>query len=73
MTHAILAALGLATTVALPAAAEGIKVGMLLPYSGVYASLANDIDAGFALGLATFNTDAATRHPGAPQGSVPTN
>ncbi|MBV2361484.1 ABC transporter substrate-binding protein [Thalassococcus sp. CAU 1522] len=58
MKRAILAALGLATTLALPATAEDIKVGLLLPYSGVYAALGNDIDAGFELGLKHFGSDA---------------
>jgi branched-chain amino acid transport system substrate-binding protein len=54
MTRTILAALGLATGLAMPAAAEDIRVGLLLPYSGVYAALGQDIDAGFVLGLAQF-------------------
>lgn len=54
MKRSILAALGLATSLALPAAAEDIKVGLLLPFSGVYASLGNEIEAGFNLGLAEF-------------------
>lgn len=60
MKHSILAALGLATSIALPASAEDVKVGLLLPFSGVYASLGNDIEAGFALGLEQFGgeTDA---------------
>jgi len=33
------------------AAAEGQKVGLLLPYAGVYAALGNEIDAGFMLAL----------------------
>lgn len=33
---------------------EEIKVGLLLPYSGDYASLGNEIEAGFRLGLETF-------------------
>ncbi|MBS0122512.1 ABC transporter substrate-binding protein [Thetidibacter halocola] len=57
MKRAILAALGLATSLAMPATAEDIKVGLLLPYSGVYAALGNDIDAGFALGLETFGAE----------------
>lgn len=59
MKRTILAALGLATSLALPATAEDIKVGLLLPYSGVYAALGNDIDAGFELGLKHFGADAA--------------
>lgn len=57
MKRAILAALGFATSLALPAAAEDIKVGLLLPYSGVYAALGNDIDAGFELGLKQFGAE----------------
>lgn len=55
MKRAFLAALGLATGLALPAAAQEIKVGLLLPYSGVYAALGNDIEAGFNLGLEHFS------------------
>tara|TARA_R100000935_G_scaffold54244_1_gene82854 strand:+ start:6678 stop:7850 length:1173 start_codon:yes stop_codon:yes gene_type:complete len=44
---------GLATT----ASAEEIKVGLLLPYSGVYAALGNDIEAGFRLGLETYGSE----------------
>jgi branched-chain amino acid transport system substrate-binding protein len=53
--------MGLATTIlAHTATAEEISVGLLLPYSGVYAALGNEIDAGFQLGLETFGgeTDA---------------
>ena len=35
MKRTILAALGLVTGLAVPAAAEDFKVGMLLPFSGV--------------------------------------
>ncbi|WP_341236183.1 ABC transporter substrate-binding protein [uncultured Sulfitobacter sp.] len=55
MKRSILAAIGLATSLALPAAADDIKVGLLLPFSGVYASLGNEIEAGFNLGLAEFS------------------
>ena len=58
MKRAFLAAFGLATGLAMPASAEDIKVGLLLPYSGVYAALGNDIEAGFALGLEHFGKDA---------------
>lgn len=57
MKRAILAALGLATSFALPAAAEDIKVGLLLPFSGVYASLGNEIETGFNLGLKEFGAE----------------
>lgn len=57
MKRATLAALGLATTLAAPAAAEDIKVGLLLPYSGVYAALGNDIEAGFNLAIKQFGAE----------------
>ncbi len=59
MKRATLAALGLATGLALPAAAEDIKVGLLLPYSGVYAALGNDIEAGFNLGIEHFGGETS--------------
>ncbi|GAA6189757.1 ABC transporter substrate-binding protein [Litorivita sp. NS0012-18] len=58
MKRTILAALGFATSFALPAvAAEDIKVGLLLPFSGVYASLGNEIETGFNLGLRQFGSE----------------
>lgn len=39
------------------AAADEIEVGVLLPFSGVYASVGNEIEAGFSLGLSTFASD----------------
>ncbi|KIC33583.1 ABC transporter substrate-binding protein [Leisingera sp. ANG-S5] len=61
MKRAILAALGLATCLAVPAAAEeDIKVGLLLPFSGVYAALGNDIEAGFTVALEQFGSEAGT-------------
>ncbi|OWY10469.1 ABC transporter [Thioclava sp. F42-5] len=54
MKHIVMAAAGLATGFALPAVAEDIKVGLMLPYSGTYASLGNEIEAGFRLGLETY-------------------
>ncbi|MBB94913.1 MAG: ABC transporter [Rhodobacteraceae bacterium] len=57
MKRIVMAAAGLATSFALPALAEDIKVGLMLPYSGTYASLGNDIEAGFRLGLDTYGAD----------------
>ena len=34
-----------------PASADEVKIGLLLPYSGVYAALGQEIDDGFALAL----------------------
>lgn len=45
---------------ALQVAAEDVKVGLLLPYSGVYAALGNDIEAGFRLGLKTYGPEGTT-------------
>lgn len=54
-------ALALATTFLVqPAAAEDITVGLLLPYSGVYAALGNEIEAGFRLGIETFGAGSGT-------------
>lgn len=46
-----LACASLAVALSAPAAAQDYKVGMLLPYSGVYAALGKDIDEGFMLAL----------------------
>ncbi|MEW5420532.1 ABC transporter substrate-binding protein [Amorphus sp. 3PC139-8] len=46
-----LACASLTLAIAAPAAAQDYKVGMLLPYSGVYAALGKDIDEGFVLAL----------------------
>lgn len=59
MKRATLAALGLATSLAMPAMAEDIKVGLLLPYSGVFAALGSDIETGFNLGLEHFGGDTS--------------
>lgn len=37
-----------------PAMAKPVKIGVLLPYSGVYAALAEDIDNGFDLAIEQF-------------------
>jgi branched-chain amino acid transport system substrate-binding protein len=54
------ALVGLVTSTVLSTAAlaEDIKVGILLPYSGVFAALAQDIDDAFVLGLETFGAEA---------------
>lgn len=57
MKSATAATLAVVTSLAMPAAAESVDVGVLLPYSGVYAALGNEIDAGFTLGLETFAAD----------------
>lgn len=57
MKRATLATLAAATTLALPAAADTVDIGILLPFSGVYAALGNEIEAGFALGLETYGND----------------
>ena len=60
MTKAALA--GLATTFCVQSAsAEQIDVGLLLPFSGVYASLGNDIEAGFLHGEPAFFVSASQR------------
>jgi hypothetical protein len=56
--RAALAGLVTSTAMLSTAWAEDIKVGLLLPYSGVYASLGQDIDDAFALGLETFGADS---------------
>jgi branched-chain amino acid transport system substrate-binding protein len=40
--------------------AADIKVGLLLPYSGVYAALGQEIDDGFALALETHGKDSGS-------------
>lgn len=60
MKRMILAALGLATVLSAPAKAqENVKVGLLLPFSGVYAALGNEIEAGFNLGLKQFGSNTS--------------
>ena len=56
--RAALAGLVTSTCMLSTAYAEDIKVGMLLPYSGVYAALGQDIDDAFALGLEIYGADA---------------
>ena len=46
---------GLAAGIGLAASAGEMKVGMLVPCSGVYAALGQEIEAGFTLALDTFN------------------
>lgn len=55
---AALAGLAISTAMSSAAFAEDIKVGVLLPYSGVFAALAQDIDDAFVLGLETFGAEA---------------
>jgi branched-chain amino acid transport system substrate-binding protein len=55
---AALAGLATSTCMLSAAMAEEIKVGVLLPYSGVFAALAQDIDDAFVLGLETFGPEA---------------
>lgn len=57
---AVLAGLALSTAAFTSASAEEIKVGMLLPYSGVYAALGQDIDDAFALGLDTYGKESGS-------------
>jgi branched-chain amino acid transport system substrate-binding protein len=61
MKTTVLAALGFATALSMPASApanaEEIKVGLLLPYSGVYAALSNDIEAGFELAIEEYGSE----------------
>lgn len=61
MKRAFLGALAVATGFAVPAAAQDIKVGLLLPFSGVYASLGNDIEAGFTLALDQFGGETGAK------------
>lgn len=56
--RAALAGLAISTAMSSAAYAEEIKVGVLLPYSGVFAALAQDIDDAFVLGLDTFGAEA---------------
>ena len=46
-----------AALAAAPARATDYTVGVLLPFSGVYAGLGDHIEKGFALGLETFGAD----------------
>lgn len=57
MKNTIMVSLGIAAGLAMPAAADDIKVGLLLPFSGVYAGIGNDIEAGFNLGLEQFGSE----------------
>lgn len=51
---AIISALTAGVLTASMANAAATKVGVLLPFSGVYAALGKEIDAGFALGMEEF-------------------
>jgi branched-chain amino acid transport system substrate-binding protein len=51
---------GLAAGISFAASAAEVKVGVLVPYSGVYASLGQEIDDGFTLALETFNDTGTT-------------
>lgn len=51
---AVVSTLAISALSASIANAEAVKVGVLLPYSGVYAALGKEIDAGFNLGLEEF-------------------
>ena len=63
-------AVALATTCLVQsAAAEDITVGLLLPYSGVYAALGTEIEAGFRLGLDTFGPEVGARFTVIPEDS----
>lgn len=48
----------IASSAVAQAQAEDIKVGLLLPFSGVYAALGEEIETGFRLGLDTFGADS---------------
>ena len=52
LTASVAMAAGLALAAVGAADAKNLKVGLLLPYSGVYAALGNEIDTGFALAIA---------------------
>ena len=52
------AAMGVSATAV---AEEPIRIGVILPYSGVYASLGSEITQGMELGFATFGSEVAGR------------
>jgi branched-chain amino acid transport system substrate-binding protein len=51
---------GLAAGMGLAASAAEVTVGVLVPYSGVYAALGQEIDDGFTLALDTYNDTGTT-------------
>src|SRR3984957_16752196 len=58
------AAMGLAASAGLPVYAQEkgpIKIGLMLPYKGVYAPLAENIDRGFQLALEEYGNKASGR------------
>ena len=59
---AVAAATLLVALTGTPAQAKEWKVGLLLPFSGVYAGLGSHIENGFALGLEHFGTDLGADH-----------
>ncbi len=53
----LVAAVAMTTALTGPAVAEEFKIGVLLPFSGVYAALGEHIENGFKLGLEHFKDD----------------
>jgi branched-chain amino acid transport system substrate-binding protein len=57
----VAAALAVALAWAPAVAAEAVRIGVVLPYSGVYASLGGEITQGMELGFATFGSEVGGR------------